>query len=525
MKKLNFLFFLLITTVLISCKRDEKTSWDVDVSAPIANTKLSIANFVADSLMTVNTDHSVNICYNDTLNTMDFGSVFHLPDTTIRTNLISPFWTDVYPGQMMFYKRDKVKFKISNASVSTVNVRSGKIVYTIVSTLKQKTKLTYQITSASKNGKLLNFTTYLLPNGSNTGSRISGELDLSDYSFNFTGDGTSTNQLNNLITASNDSASNKFEITPEDSISIFITFKDVIPNYAKGYFGQITDFSGAKSTDLSVFKKIIAGNIRVSDIKLSLKVVNYLGVDARVILNSLISDNSRTGVSAPLNSSVIGKYINISRATDPMNNASSVLPQTTTVNIEGAAAKEFIDNLPDKIRYDVNFMMNPLGNVSGGNDFIYYGKGFYITMDLTMPLMLSSNNLTIADTIDFKNNETTFNNINGGMLYLIAHNTFPIDASIQMQLLDANYHVIENITFPNTIQAANVGTCHSCVIPRKSVLSISMNEQRLAYLKRTKYFAFKAAFTTKPNAQPVKIYDDAYLELNISTNASYRINE
>ena len=506
-----------------SCKRDEQVSWDVDLSAPLAKTKISINNLVADSLLKVGSDHSLEFCYNDTLNSIDFGSLFKIPDTTIRTSLVSPFWTTVLPGQMLLLKSDNINLNLQDAAVSEIDVKKGKLIFTVISTLKQRTKLIYQISSATKDGSPLNIVTYI--NGGNSGGTVSGEFDISGYNLNLTGDGTKTNLISTTIIAFNDSSSQKESISPGDSLTIYATFKDLVPNYAKGFFGITSKTIGEKQVNLSLFKNIISGNINLNDVKLSLNITNYLGVDGRAILNSLVAENNRTKVNTALNSSVIGKYINITRASNPIKNANSIIPQTTTIDIEGAAAKAFIENLPDKISYNVDFFMNPLGNVSGGNDFVYYGKGLFINMSLTIPIQLASNNLTLSDTVAFNNMKNTINTINGGQLYLISENTFPLEASIEMKLLNSNNQCIETITFPNAIQASNIGTCHLCAIPKKSVLCISLTEQRLLNLKNTKRIVFNASFTTKPDGEMVKIYDDSYLDLKLSTNASIRVNK
>lgn len=524
--KLKVLYIvILVALAFVACKSDEQTNWDVDVLTPLVKTRLSIQNIISDSLLQSNSDHSISVSFNDTVFSLEFDSIFKVPDTVISTFFKSPLWATIGPGLQFMNRTDNVKFKIPDAQISNITIKTGKIKYFIQSTISEKTKFYYQIPRATKNGIPLTIIRYIPGKSGGVNGSLSGEIDLSGYDLDLRGASLNiANTIQTITKVYNDSSSNPINITPNDSIKFNMTYQDLVPDYAKGYFGQQNQASGLKSTNFDIFKNIVSGNINMSNVKLSVSIINYLGIDARIILKSLISKNSRNGNSIDLNSQIINKHINITRAKDIGNNSGGIQPTILKLDIEPQAAKEFIENLPDLIKYNLDMMMNPLGNISGGNDFVYYGKGFMVLLNFDMPLTFSSNSLAIADTVDFSFKEKDFENLNGGKLNIIANNTFPIQAKLAMILLDENKQIIEKINLSQAIEASESTQYSENLIPKKSILPISITSTRIDNFKRTKYVAFAASFTSIPANQHITIYDNNYLDIKLTGDFSYNIN-
>jgi hypothetical protein len=86
----QFYFFILIGSLFFSsCKKQEdKTSWGVDVLAPLATTSLSLSNLVKDSTIRTNSDNSLTLDYRTTIYELSLADQFvKIPDTTLRTTL------------------------------------------------------------------------------------------------------------------------------------------------------------------------------------------------------------------------------------------------------------------------------------------------------------------------------------------------------------------------------------------------------------------------------------------------------
>jgi hypothetical protein len=83
--KLLASFLLLVIFSHFSCKRnkDNKPSWEIDVAAPILNSELSINEILASDFVTVNTDNSISLVYNNNLYALNVADqIISIPDTT-----------------------------------------------------------------------------------------------------------------------------------------------------------------------------------------------------------------------------------------------------------------------------------------------------------------------------------------------------------------------------------------------------------------------------------------------------------
>lgn len=160
---------------------------------------------------------------------------------------------------------------------------------------------------------------------------------------------------------------------------------------------------------------------------MSVGITNYLGVDSRLTFNGIWSRNTNTNQTVQLNNSLIGNPININRGV-LTSSWLPVIPSTYnfTFDNSNSNAKALIENLPHKLGFDVTLVTNPLGNVSGNNDFFFSDYGIEATLDVEMPLNLFADQLVITDTVIPNFSSITFKeNILKGKLTLIAANSFP----------------------------------------------------------------------------------------------------
>ena len=84
MKRIKLSGFLLLLSgfLLISgCKRDIETTWDTNISAPIAQAQMDLGDLVNDSLIVKNTDNSLDLVYDYQLAVDSIDQYLDVPDT------------------------------------------------------------------------------------------------------------------------------------------------------------------------------------------------------------------------------------------------------------------------------------------------------------------------------------------------------------------------------------------------------------------------------------------------------------
>ena len=527
MKRLFHILLLIISGLIgNSCRREIHTpEWDVDVLAPILSTNFTINDLLADSLLQVNPDQSITLASNTNFYGLTLDSLVSIPDTTIPGGYGLPFGQLVIPpGGNIATLPSSTQYSLNGIQLSKTIIRSGFMNVQIKSKIAGKTKITYTIPCATLNSVPFQATVYMPPRiNVNTPSVVNASYDLSGYVIDMRGQ--SLNSYNTIYTSMildvDPAAPSSVTINAGDSMIINNSFVDIVPQYAKGYFGQ-GNYVAADTSAFSMFNHIIGGTLLLDSVNIKLKIENTVGADAKLKINSLTSINSRTGGSVPLAHPIIGASVNINRAIDFNGNVLSSLYSVQLDNTN-SNIKQMIENLPDKIGYSVNADINPLGNVSGGNDFIYYGGGLRLNLDMQIPLWFAANQLTLADTIDYSISSDN-QNVNSGTLTLYADNGFPFEASVQLFIMNSNNVIIDEITGPvNTIDEGIVDANYVVTQPRRTKLEIPVSAGKMDELYANKRLYIKLKLNTAGYPNYVKIYDHYKIALQLTGDFNYHV--
>jgi hypothetical protein len=165
------------------------------------------------------------------------------------------------------------------------------------------------------------------------------------------------------------------------------------------------------------------------------------------------------------------------------------------------------------------FDLNPLGNVSGGNDFFYYDRPFQAIMDIDVPLRTRLDNLTLVDTIDWNLSETNVvSAVNSGTFKLKAINGFPLEGQVELILLDDNATALSTLVAPSTIASAPVDAENRVTTPLESVVNIPISEETAGILPSTRKVKLKVVFNTAAQPDLIELYDTYSIDLKLIGN-------
>jgi hypothetical protein len=520
-----------------SCHRNSP-SWDTQILAPIVNANLSINNIITSSYIKDNADNSVSLVFTDSLYNLNIDTLVTIPDTVLNY-----FYTDNFgitytftPGSLIFAPSPNpatTTYPIGSVELTEGILQSGYLTFTVTNPLSQPLDYTYQVLNVTKNGSPLTVYVVVPPRTSQTLQK-----SLSGYNVDFRG--PSSNGYNDITTSIyvnlDSNATSSIVIEPGDTLAFAkVSFTNIIPYYAKGYFGTTTKTFGPQSEAFSVFNKIVAGTINLQSVSVTLTLTNAFGIDASLFLSELYSYNSRTKDTVKLNAhGVVGATIHINRAipTNASPPASPVTPSIDTFSLTPANSNilSWLNNLPTALGYKLQVITDPLGNVSGSNDFAYYGYGISANINVNIPLSLIANNLTLADTlsVNFSGSTAVTQHVKSGTLTIYANNGFPFSAGLQMYLLNNNNVVYDSLFVPlQTIGAGIINASTGIVTaPSSSELTISLNAIQAQQLYGTKKIILYARFNMGNVSPPIyrKIYDYYQLGLKLIGNFDYEVN-
>jgi hypothetical protein len=184
-----------------------------------------------------------------------------------------------------------------------------------------------------------------------------------------------------------------------------------------------------------------------------------------------------------------------------------------------------IENLPDKFGYSMQVITNPLGNISGSNDFIYSDRLLKAKLNMEIPLSIVANNLTLADTLDLNISQSNgTQNINDGSITLFANNGFPFDAKLQLYLLNENNTVRDSIFgYANTIVEAPINSSLRVIGKKLTKITVPISADKMNILYDTKKVVMKVKFNTSAQPQYIKIYSEYSIDIKLVGDFNYTI--
>jgi hypothetical protein len=532
----RFLLALLFASVIgiASCKRDNPF-WDTGIVAPILKASLTIDDILPDSLLETGSNGEITVVYETKFIGLS-DTLFNIPDTTIDTAFHIPFFSlFLQPGGLITPNNSyqQTKYSLNGVEIVAGKLRSGTMYLLLRNDVMRRISFRYEIPSATFNGVPFD-TTIIIPAAVNntTPSYISATIDLAGYDLDMTG---LQNNISNTLVVRYEARidpteSSGITIIPADTVGIASSFTGVIPEFIRGYFGSSTIAIGPETTNFNLFQRIQSGSIGLEALNMELVLENYVGMDARVTLNDIWSTNSQTGNTVHLNAPMMDQPINVDRASYSFGFPPSVpWTQTYTLNNSNSNARALVENLPDQLGYDVTLVTNPLGNVSGNNDFFFMDWAFNGKLRVELPLSFFASNITLSDTIDY--DFTTVENkedILKGTLTMTAENGFPFDAQIQLYLMDVNGTIIDSlIAMPNNILSAPTTTSGSHIIANgqtTSQLLIPLNEQQTQNLFFYNRIMIKTRFNTTGAPSYVQIYNTNKIDFRLTADFDYRVN-
>lgn len=512
---------VLFLFVFCACKKEKGSSWESDYSIPLAHGSLGMKEILGDSVVTENSDHSLELNIEEEFYRFSLDELVEIADTSIVNFFNLPLTVTIQPGQQFLSQVNETKFNFGDVSLTKVRIGSGSIKVKLRSRIKEKTRVRYRIPGATLNGSVFEKNVDVPAGVVGQPAVVEQSFDLSGYMFDLTGVNKNlVNTIHSTVDAWVSEQGQAVAITAGDSILIENTFSGLKPDYGHGYFGTGVFNIPLTSTDFDVFKNIKAGSIDIDDATAEITITNGVGADARAKLVALSAENTRTGAMVALNHSIIGSTMNINRA---IENPPVDAVRVTHLNSSNSNIVDMIELLPDRMNYAIDLTINPLGNVSGGHDFIDAARPFKAKLNLRIPLNLSVAGLVLEDTMDFNFKESDDSErIKEGNINVFIENSFPFETSFQLYMLDENNVVADSVfAQAETIASAIVENTTFASLPAKKKLTIDLSRERLDLLPSVKKLRMRAIMNTSATPGLVKIFEHYKLEVRVSADFTY----
>lgn len=524
--RLKSALILLVMAILafFSCRKETVASWDVDITGPIVSSKLNIRHFLTDSLFSTDANGILNLNVNREVAYIKVDSLLKLPDTTIVTTFTPPITLTLTPGQSMnLLPPTPLTFSLSaGIALKYAIIRSGKLNIKYSNTISEPLSFLYILPGVKRYGQPLTINE-TIPPGNNS---LIKTYPLDGYDIDLTAGGTANyNTITQSYTVSLSQTAQTVVANAGTGAKIEINYSDIIPQYAKGYFGMQSVPVNIDTARLDVFKNFNAVNFMLSDATLDFRVINEFGAEFNGSLSNIKSLNTINQSSITLSTQQLSA-ININRAFE-VNSTVNPTIKYISLTKNNSNILPFISNLPDKITYAGTINLNPLGNTSGFNDFAYYNTGIKVLADIKIPMKFKADAfiLQTTNTIDFSTIDQ-LDNVNYGSFIINARNGYPFDATLQAYLVDDQNIIIDSLFIPgnNIIAKGITNAQHDVVASSYNRLNIPFDNAKLQIIKKSKSIKLKAKLAM-PTPQPPEItFKDSYeIDIDMIIDVNYKV--
>jgi hypothetical protein len=530
MKRKFFFYFLCLSILFHGCKKEnDRPQWDIDVLGPVLFASLTLNELMADTLRQVNADSSVSLMLEQSFYNLETDSIYSIPDTNIANIIVWPIIpTNIDPATPFLSQDNTIALGVSGVKLSKAIMEHGAIHIELRNTLPTKVIYTYTIPKAKKSGTSFSLVREVEAATTNGPGFYSGSFDLDGYEIDLTGPtGNQFNTITYNVNALSDPDGVAFTIFNNDTvINIKTRLTNLEPIYVKGYLG--TNSMNERSTiQTGLANLIYAGFISLDQVTMDIDIENYIGADAQIMFNSLLAINSRTSSSVILNApTLMSRTLNINRAQESGAAISPPLVSKHTYHLDNSNSnlKAFIENLPERISYDVDLKLNPLGNISFYNDFLYSDKLVNGKLAINMPLRFAAQNLLLADTQELAlDGLTDLDPLRPLTLTLLAENGFPVDFDVQLFVINENHVVIDSLLIPGFIRMANLDAQYKVTSPNQTKIEITVDGSRKERLLQGKFMGIRTTFQTPDYPQKIQLYSSHRLDLKLIANGTYYI--
>ncbi len=166
------------------------------------------------------------------------------------------------------------------------------------------------------------------------------------------------------------------------------------PEYAIGYLGNSVDTTGIDTVGIDLFKGL-TGDVEFQDFDVNFLLRNSIGTDGRINLNKLSSINAFSGNKIDLIAPALTGDLFV---TKPPFQRGQFSETSITLNPQNSNIKEFFENLPQLLEYELDTEISPNGNVNNYTDFVFDDSKMDVILNVNMPFSFSFGGLTLRDT-------------------------------------------------------------------------------------------------------------------------------
>jgi hypothetical protein len=405
----------------------KNVSVNPEFSVPLATGHLTIQDILdqTDSAyIKVYGDGLVYLSYSDTLASQDIRDLVDLPNLgTISRSLSFPAGT--YPPStsdvQSTVSSSTVDMGISPEKLTEISFKSGSMNYAM-SLVPPNSAVAYSVTI-----RIPEFISDTTGNPFQQTASGTNSISLVGYTYKSNTANTFTLQLTLVIKAH----ATPYVIAPGTNLNVSINYSGADFKYIKGFLGDQVATPDPQSMEIGTFGDFLAdGTVSFADPKIQFKVISDYGVPLQVSFLTL--EGRKDGSSVAI----------LTNPASPIPiTAPLTLGQSATTSVSITNVNQLFNFGPSEFYYQVSGHIN--NGLTSGNNFLADTSKMRVKLDVELPLYGKVSDIVLGDTTDLDLGDLDESQIETAEIKAIITNELPLDAEIQIVLLNESDGIID----------------------------------------------------------------------------------
>lgn len=366
-------------------------------------------------------------------------------------------------------------------------------------------------------------------------------VDLSNYTIDFTRNGTTTNEIE--LNATLNITSSGAPTTGSETISFnsAVTLNDYESVY--GYFGQITANVNGQTDIANFYQNFNGGVLSLADPRLELFLYNTTGIEVATDFSGIfeLADNT-----------------NIINSGSGLTTIPNLLPAlfvgdtaVTSHTIDNSNTNPTLTNMLDQAPTEIIFATNSTLNPSGvSTNFLTKESKVWATANAVLPFFGYADNFTLSDTSDLDLEEQlalspqdnfTVEDVEKLTVRIITNNGLPVTGNVQLYFTDSLGVVLDSLfttvtNGENILQGASINTSVPISNPNYGKVTMATEKvtdivlegeklKKLIDLGSKKVIYKLRANTTEASSQTnIKFFPEYNLFIKVSAKIDFKLN-
>ena len=516
----NIYFIFIITTIITSCKKNRNSvSWNTFYQLPITSDTLNLNSFINQEKLYLSDDGSY-LSFKDTFELYEFGK--DIFDQSIQLDFVDSIKIPSILSGIQFSAGFQIPYQFTEShffdfsSIQLKELQFDSLIfdYTVESSIGGKIDINLSILDAF-NTIGNNFNALIstpLSQGVST-----GKLNLNDFKFDLTKNGTAFNHISTLFTIGI-SSDNTQDLVFQNNDYIVIKYEisSIKIASALGYLGS-ENIVGNNEIKIPFMENLKSKNFEINDSEFELIIKNGIGIDAQLKLNKI--EFKKKNQIQTLDHLSINQNININRALD-LGHAFQYSLMNINFNNSNSNLHQLISMFPEQINIDYQLLTNPLGNQSGYNDFIYQQHPLSLDLSVDIPLKQNLDSIVFLDTISFELPKNI--NVNDALIKLDFTNEFPWKCCANLKLISGE---ILNST-PICINHSQVDNLGNFIQATNSINELDLENDLLIELQNDNRIIIELVISSpdSTNYFPILGNKNLFYSINMDVNSKINLN-